>query len=326
MSMFFLLVTTAVVGAAPQPAPDAAKLFDEGRAALKANDLPRACEAFMQSHQLQPGLGVLLNLATCLERQGKVASAWVRFNEAVTWAVRTHEGEREQLARASAAKLKARLSWLAVSAAGECEVSVDGAPAVAVSPSAPTSLPVDPGEHRLVASATGFEPWTTTLKSADGAQASVSVPALKSTVPPVPAAAAQAPVTPGPAASSAGAPPPPPPPPLVVVEASPSGPPAAGLVLLVAGGVVAIAGGVGLGWSATTYASLQGQRASLPTPDVQVSRATFDQLTWVYPASWVVLGVGAAAAVTGVVLTVRGARVSPMLAPGTAGVSVSGTF
>lgn len=317
MSMSTMLLTAALA-ATPAVTPDAAKLFDEGRAALKANDLPRACEAFRQSHQLQPALGVLLNLATCLERQGKLASAWVRFNEAVTWAARTHEGDREQLARASAMKLKPRLSWLALSVATECEVSVDDAPALSLSPRTPTSVPLDPGAHRLLATATGFEPWTSSVTiPLEGAPVSVSVPALKSTTPSL------APVAEVPAVSSPGAPPPVPP--LVVAE---SGPPGAGIALIVAGGVMAVGGGLGLGWSLTTYDTLQGQRASLPNPDVQVSRQTFDQLTWIYPTSWAVVSVGAVAAVAGVVLTVHGSttRVVPVVTPGTAGLSLSGTF
>ena len=91
-----LLATVLITLSAGAPQSEAAKLFDEGRAAMKANDLARACDAFSKSHALEPALGTLMNFATCLEKQGKFATAWLRFNDAVAWAQRTHEAERER--------------------------------------------------------------------------------------------------------------------------------------------------------------------------------------------------------------------------------------
>lgn len=318
-----MLLLVFALAAAPAPADatqaEAERLFADGRAALKDGDVMRACEAFAKSHQLQPALGVLLNLAACLEKQGKLGSAWLRFNEAVAWAQRTHEGDREKFAREHAASVKPRVSWLSVSASGDVQVIVDAAPPLALSAASPVSVPADLGAHRVEVRAPGFEPWSATLRvEREGASASLTVPPLKAT-PSEPLAQGTAPrPDPGP---------PPPPPPLVTVQAAP--PNHAGLALLLAGGAVAVAGGVGLAWSASTYDTLQGQRATMPDPQVRVSREAFDQLRWIYPTSWVLVGVGAAAAVTGIVLTARassGPVVMPVVQPGGVGLAVSGTF
>lgn len=317
-----ILALAATLAAAPAaPAPDAARLFEEGRAALKANDFLKACAAFSKSHQLQPALGVLLNLASCLEKQGKLGSAWMHFNEAITWAVRTHEGDREQFAREHAASLKPRVAWLALSAASDCEIVVDEAPPLALSPRSPTSIPIDPGAHQIVARANGFEPWTTSVSVyKEGTTVLVAVPALKAI------AVAAAPVVAAPARTPDPGPPPPPPPLVIVQTAAPN---TAGMSLLVGGGALAIVGGIGLGWSLSTYGNLQGQQASLPNPDIRVSRETFEQLKWIYPTSWVLVGVGAAAVLTGIVWTVRnssGPKITPVMGPRGAGVAVWGTF
>ncbi len=52
--------------------------------------------------------------------------AWLRFNDAIDWAKRTHESEREQFAREHASALRRSVSWLVLSAPGELEARVDG--------------------------------------------------------------------------------------------------------------------------------------------------------------------------------------------------------
>jgi hypothetical protein len=71
---------------------------------------------------------------------------------------------------------------------------------------------------------------------------------------------------------------------------------------MVGGGLALAAGVAGLGWSFSTYGAFQRQQpggadAAHPT----VSRATFDTLRWVYPTSWVIAAVSAAAVASGVV-------------------------
>lgn len=309
------LTIALALAAAPT---EAEQLFSDGRAALQRGQTALACDLFARSHHLQPTLGVLLNLANCLEQQGRLGSAWLRFNEASAWAHRTHEAPREQFALQRAAALKPRVSWLAVSVGSDVEVIIDHGEPQQLRAASPTSVPVDTGSHAVEARASGFEVWATSVTvDEQGATAFVKVPPLKA--------------LPAPAGSPFVEAPAPQPPPVLVQVTAPRTVQAVspvGLALLVSGGVVAVAGGVGLIWSTVTYDILQGQRATLLAPDPRVSRETFDQLAWVIPASFAALGVGVAAAATGLVLTLHGspAVVTPVLQPGGGGVIFSGAF
>jgi len=141
--------------AAAQASPDAAlaeALFSEGRALLSAGRPAEACPKLEKSHRLDPGGGVLLNLATCLEMEGKTATAWVTFKEALGWARREGRADRVELAEAHLAGLEPRLARIQL----EVEDAAD-APVVLVAGRAfpregiGTATPVDPGPVKIVA-------------------------------------------------------------------------------------------------------------------------------------------------------------------------------
>ncbi|HEU4407671.1 MAG TPA: hypothetical protein VFS43_20570 [Polyangiaceae bacterium] len=171
----------------------AATLFQEGRQLMAEGKLDVACAKFEQSHRLDPGGGTVLNLATCREKQGKTATAWAAYREAVSLARRDGRPDREALGLEGIARLEPQLSRLTVSVTGRAPglaVTLDG---VAIGEVAyGTPLPVDPGEHRLQASAAGYLPWQGALvigPSAD--QKEVVVPPLRPAPPPPPPAPAE---------------------------------------------------------------------------------------------------------------------------------------
>jgi hypothetical protein len=331
-----LTVIIMLLSAAPT---EGQRLFEEGRVAFKAGDLVKACPTFEKSYALEPTLGSLLNLATCFEKQGRLASSWIRFNDAIAWAQRTHESEREQFARKHAQDLKPRVSWLALTAAEELEATVDGQP-VRVGRIA-IAVPVDPGPHELAVVKPGYGPYRASVSVGSGATAQHAIPALGVLVAPsadAPVATAQTGIEPIPWVA------PPQPPPVVAdpgavaapVEVVTPAPPtrasgsAAGVTLLVAGGVVGLAGGAGLVWSFLTNEQLQKQRlsrASVVPPPWYISREEVELMQWLYPASWAAVGVGVAALGVGTVLLAgQKVAITPSIQPGGASVSVTGQF
>src|SRR5436190_654859 len=79
-------VVAVVRAAAAEPAPseaaasEATEIFNQARALAKDGRFDEACVLFAKSYDLDPGLGTAVNLADCLERQGKLYRAWVLFD------------------------------------------------------------------------------------------------------------------------------------------------------------------------------------------------------------------------------------------------------
>jgi hypothetical protein len=178
----------AADGAAPESAsgrnPAAAQaLFEEAQRRVAAGDYEQACPKFKASQALDPGGGTLLNLADCLEKQGRTASAWSTFKDALVQAQRDGRSERVEYAQSHIRTLEGKLAYLTVqvpapSAVAELSLRVDGTslPAAAWG----TPLPVDPGPHVVRAEAPGFEPFeqTVTLAFGPAARETLSLPPL----------------------------------------------------------------------------------------------------------------------------------------------------
>ncbi len=320
--VFMATLFTAGLASAGEEA-QATRLFNEGRAAMKAGDLKTACQAFERSHELDPALGTLLNLASCLEKQGHLASAWLRFNEALAWSQRTHEADREAIARTRSQALKPQLAWLTLSAPADVEVSVDGAPVALVA--GRFSLPVDLGLHTVRATRAGAEPWAQSVTVSDrGATVAVAVPSLISQrqTPDVTARASPTETAPSPGVTLSNTRTVTP-----IVDTRGSGQ-TAGVALTIAGGLVAVGGAVGLAWSLSTYSALQAQRVGQQVSEVKVSEAELTQLRWVYPSSWVALSAGIAAVGGGVALMIlnKPVVVTPVVTTQGATLSLAGSF
>jgi hypothetical protein len=152
-------------------------LFYESRTLMQAGRFAEACPKLEESMRLDPGVGTQFNLADCNEHIGKIATAWIAFNDAAAQSKLSNQPEREKVARKRAAALEPRLPRLAVDVTGApvgLEVKRD---ALVVAPSAwGTPVPVDPGTHRISVTAPGKEPWETTVTTREGKVARVSVP------------------------------------------------------------------------------------------------------------------------------------------------------
>ncbi|HEY8944131.1 MAG TPA: tetratricopeptide repeat protein [Polyangiaceae bacterium] len=157
-------------------------LYREGRLLMAERRYAEACIKFAESHRLDPATGTLLNLGTCHEAQGKLASAWSAFSEALRAARRELREDRVTFAEERLAALEPRLSRLTVQLSPEMtqpvDVKVDG---VSIGPAAyGVAVPIDPGSHRVEASAPGHESWSQELRVEIGSlRHVVTIPVLK---------------------------------------------------------------------------------------------------------------------------------------------------
>lgn len=165
-ALVVLAIAWVLVGA-PSPAraqsaPNKAAaeaLFEEGKAMMQSSNYAQACEKFAASRELDEGIGTLLYLADCYEKIGRTASAWALFKEAASMAGAKGQESRQKLASLRAKNLEPSLVKLTVEVAKAnesllgFEVRNDGTRIPAGQFGVP--FPVDPGEHRLEASAPG---------------------------------------------------------------------------------------------------------------------------------------------------------------------------
>src|SRR5262249_44582016 len=139
---------------------------------------------FAASRRLDRGLGTSLNLADCLEKLGRTASAYGVFNETAVDAQRMGDKlGRDVEARSRARALEPRLSKLSIGVSSAhrldgMEVRRDGQ--VVAGDLWGMAIPVDPGEHLIEVSAPGRAPWKAKVKiEASPGVTKVDVPLLE---------------------------------------------------------------------------------------------------------------------------------------------------
>jgi hypothetical protein len=214
---FALGILLASAVAIPARAADGAdqaaatELFNAGRDAMRRGDYAAACPKLAESIRLVATVGGLAKLAECEEHEGRLASAYGRWQQAFNLArsmgdPRTPDVQRE-LARLDARVAKLRVvsqAPLPPDAAIHVDATAFGPAGVGV------PLPVGPGRHKVEVSAPGRATWTTTVDTAaDGATTEVSVPPLALALAPIAPSVAPRPVpvvvsTTVPAAHSSG--------------------------------------------------------------------------------------------------------------------------
>lgn len=131
----------------------AESLFREAKALFAEGRYAEACPKLEESQRLDPGGGTLMNLALCHEKQGRAASAWAEYREALAVARRDGREDRASDALAHIAALEGVLAHLVVavepSGPAGLVVTLDGRPLPAAAWGTP--IAVDPGEHVVVA-------------------------------------------------------------------------------------------------------------------------------------------------------------------------------
>jgi hypothetical protein len=157
-------------------------LFKQARDLIAAGKYSDACPKLAESQRLDPGTGTLLNLATCYEKNGQIASAWVTYKGAVTAAQNANEADRAKLARTRAAALEPTLPTLTIvvlpaADRPDLRVTRDGETVGRVAWGTP--IPVDPGAHAVQANAPGHKAWQGQAQVVGaGAKVTIEIPAL----------------------------------------------------------------------------------------------------------------------------------------------------
>jgi len=171
-----LLATSHAVAQSQQDKAAAESLFQAARELAGDGNYDEACPKFAASMQLDPAVGTLLHLATCHEQQGKTASAWAEYREAVAMATQAGQKKRQQLATERADALEGKLSRIVIAldegwqdgeeAASDLTVEIDGRKYSAATFGVP--FPIDPGEHRLRVSAPDKQPYSERFEVPEG--------------------------------------------------------------------------------------------------------------------------------------------------------------
>jgi hypothetical protein len=299
-------------------------LYRQARELMAAGDYNAACPKLAESQRLDPATGTLLNLAACHEKQGKLATAWLEYGDALVAARRDGREDRVEYARQRAAELEPKLSRLTIVLAPDADepeltLELDGASVGRAVLGAAT--PVDPGQHVVRASAPGKKPWEQTVEiGAEADQKSLTIPKLE-----------LAPVEPAPPAA-------PPPPALAPAPAPSSTPDRDSLprpipTSVYVSGAATLGLLAGAGITGLVYRNKKEDYESLAEVEgetkAQGRKETALRYGYVNLGLW--LGAGIGAGVTTYLFVTRPARaqtarIVPWAAPGSAGLSVTGGF
>jgi len=157
-------------------------LFREGRALVKQRQFAAGCAKLEASQNLDPAPGTLLALADCFEKDGRLASAWSTWNDAVVLARQRNDKRRQETAEKRAKSLEGKLPKLQINVSMDSAVEglvVKRNDKVMESSVFGSAIPVDPGQQSISASAPGREPWNTSVDiKAEPGVTSLSIPVL----------------------------------------------------------------------------------------------------------------------------------------------------
>lgn len=165
-------------------------LFFTARGLMEAGRYPEACRKLGESYRLDAASGTLLNLALCHEKEGKIASAWGEYRQALVEARRAGRKDREDICTERIAELEPQVPQLQIDVPPEVRVRglvVSRNGTQLSSASWGTPLPTDAGQVELIASAPGYKPRKSYVTVAPMAKMSTTIEALAidDTPPPV---------------------------------------------------------------------------------------------------------------------------------------------
>jgi hypothetical protein len=134
----------------------ARKWFKEGEAAEKKNDCAMALDRFEKALAVKPTPQILIRIGTCQEKLGKLVEAAVSYDRALDKANAASLGDVASVAKEQADALRPRVPTITIALAEayhDVSITLDG---VALNSAVVgDKLPLNPGQHKLVAKAPG---------------------------------------------------------------------------------------------------------------------------------------------------------------------------
>lgn len=177
-----MLAFSGTASAEERDPAGAQAIFDQAMSLMKAGKYQEACPKLAESQRLDPGIGTQFHLATCLQAQGLLASAWAQFLEVESLASSSGQTTRERLASEKAAALEPKLGHIRIQVPGAARVegmTIERDGMRVGDAQWDTDLPVDRGEHELLVKAEGYEPFKATVRVADGSITTFECPPLR---------------------------------------------------------------------------------------------------------------------------------------------------
>ena len=176
-------ISVASTARAGDPAT-AQALFDQGRKLMAQEKWAEACPKLEESQRLDPAGGTLLHLALCREHEGRVATAWALYQDALVQAKHDARKDRAKSAQERIDALGPKVSRIRVKVAlanGRADGFTITRDDIVVGEAQWGELvPLDPGPHVLTAKAQGRKPWTSRIDIGTVAQElEVVVPELE---------------------------------------------------------------------------------------------------------------------------------------------------
>lgn len=164
------------------------ELFRQGRQLRNKGRFADACEKFRASLELRRSPGTLLNVASCLEAEGKLVSALAALEETLTLSRGGADARKAAVwtgaAEGELATLMPRLAHLELRTPPQgTQVTLDGLPLTDFG----RPLRLDPGPHHLVASAAGKRTFARDFELSEGQTETFAIPALVDLPPEPPA-------------------------------------------------------------------------------------------------------------------------------------------
>jgi tetratricopeptide (TPR) repeat protein len=212
LALVLLLIAAPAAAASPKAKAEARRHFDAGVAHAKAGEYRDALTEFTRAYDLAPSPTALYNIATAQAELGQMVEAIDSFHRYLGERSETVPAERRAQVLQRIAELESRTGTITVHASPEtAKVYLDGQLIEAAA--AAKGVRVNPGPHRVLAAADGYDD---AKREIDVGRAAVFDVTLA--LAPVPPAPRQEPVVP----DAPPLPPPPAAPPPAIVPATPA--------------------------------------------------------------------------------------------------------